>query len=217
MFWNSFSSSLGSAASTVPYAVAGLVLAVLVIIVGWFVGALLKRGTHTLLVALKVDEWTAEHGLAKAVGGVPLSLVAGSFVKWYTILIFLAEASKIVQFNTLQLMLHALAWYLPMLLQALLIVVFGLLVARFLRNKIEVTDFKKKKTIARVTEMVVVFLAVIIGANNAGINVSILETAFLIALSAFVIIVAIILGLNLGLSFRKEAKDFMADLKKDLE
>ncbi|MBI5553905.1 MAG: hypothetical protein HY917_04155 [Candidatus Diapherotrites archaeon] len=215
-FWNRFSSSLGATVATLPYALAGFILAVLVVVFGWLVGLFLKRVTITILDSLQVNQWTEQHGLGKAVGGVPLSTVAGSFVKWYTILLFVVEASNIVQFSSIRLVLQAFAFYLPVFLRAALIVVFGLLFARFMRNKIEATEFKKSKTISRIAEYVIVFLAVLIGARDAGIDVSILETAFLVALGAFVLMVALIAGFSFGLSYKKEAQELISDLRKEL-
>lgn len=198
-------------------AIPSLLTAVLIIILGWFVGVILKKVVSVLLNSLKLDDWAKDHGVDKAVGGVPLSGVVGSFVKWYTVLFFLIQAANWVQLVTIQSALIEIAKYLPILLSAAAIVVVGLIVSKMVRNKIDATGFKKKKTLAALVQWIIIYLAVILGLKNAGFDVAILEMAFLIALSAFVLLIAIIVGISFGMSFKQEAQELMQGVKKDLE
>jgi hypothetical protein len=214
---NEFSLIGAKLMSYVTQAIPSLAMAIIIICIGWIVGVILKKIVSMILNSLKLDDWAKHHNVEKAVGGVPLSNVAGSFVKWYVVLFFLIEAMRWVQFQTIQSAMNAIAFYLPVLLGAAAIVVIGLIVSNMIKNKIDATGFKKKKTLATLMQWIIIYLAVVLGLKNAGLDVSILETAFLIALSAFVLLIAIIVGISFGMSFKSEAQDLMKGIKKDME
>lgn len=199
----------------VPALIFGLAIAALIIIVGWIIGKFLGGIVSKLLKAAQLDEWAKQHKLKEAVGGVELSVLAGAFVKWYAVLIFLTEAVAFVRMDSIRTFMNALIYYIPILLAALVIIVLGLLLAKFVRNKIEATQHKYKKTAARIAEVIIIYLSVVIGLKRVGIDVSILEYAFLIAFAAFVIVVALVLGISFGLAFKKDAKQLVNDLKRE--
>jgi hypothetical protein len=214
---NEFSLIGAKLMSYVTQAIPSLAMAIIIICIGWIIGVILKKIVSMLLNSLKLDDWAKHHNVDKAVGGVPLSNVAGSFVKWYVVWFFLIEAMRWVQFQTIQSAMNAIAFYLPVLLGAAAIVVIGLIVSNMIKNKIDATGFKKKKTLASLMQWIIIYLAVVLGLKNAGLDVAILETAFLIALSAFVLLIAIIVGISFGMSFKSEAQELMKGVKKDME
>ncbi|MFH1587843.1 MAG: hypothetical protein ABIA76_00715 [Candidatus Diapherotrites archaeon] len=193
------------------------VAAIIVIIVGWFLGVILKSIVSKVLNILKLDDWAKDHNLVGAVGGLPLSSVVGSFVKWYTFFFVFALALGFIPFKTIEVFSLTLYSMMLKLLGALVLVVLGLIVAKIIENKINQTSFKKKKVLSKAVYIITVFLATVLGLKNAGFDVALLETAFLIAIGTFMFMAAIIVGISFGLSFKDEARQLVDDMKKDLK
>jgi len=192
-----------------------LCLAVILVIAGWIVGMFLKQVVAKVLQALKLDEWAARHKLKDAVGGVPLSQLVGSFVKWYVVLLFLQSAVHLIALEPLANFVGLVLVWLPFFIAGALIVVLGLMLAKFVKDKILATNLAHKKTVGLAMELIIIYVALVMGLSNAGINVTILERAFEIAFTAFVFVFAIVLGVSFGLAFKKDAKQFVMDIKRD--
>ena len=113
--------------------------------------------------------------------------------------------------------MEAIVFFIPVLLFAVAVFVLGLLLGRFVKNKIMATNHKHKKSMGSIVEMVIIYLSLILALERIGLNVQILKDAFLIAFSAFVIVLALVFGVSLGLAFKKEAKDLVNTLKKEMK
>lgn len=200
-----------------PVVIVGLLIAIIFLIVGYLVGKLFARIVETFLHKAKLDEWASHYDLEKAVGSIPLSTLAGMFVKWYTILLFLAEAAAFVQLAAIRTFVDMIVFYVPALLGALLIIVLGLLIGRYLRNQIENTKHKYKSVAGLVTQWLVIYVTLVIGLDTMGFNTSILTEAFKIAFSAMVFIIAIVIGVSFGLTFKNELRQFWLELRKEFK
>ena len=215
--WLGFQDILNNLAQSLPTVVLGLLVAAFFIIVGWLIGNFSKKVLIHLLQFAKLDEWAKANNLKDAVGGIHLSNLAGSFLKWYVILLFLQQAVDSVKLNSIKVFLEAIVFFIPVLLFAVAVFVLGLLLGRFVKNKIMATNHKHKKSMGSIVEMVIIYLSLILALERIGLNVQILKDAFLIAFSAFVIVLALVFGVSLGLAFKKEAKDLVNTLKKEMK
>lgn len=192
-----------------------LAVAVVLVMAGWILGTILKHIVANILKALQLDDWAAKHKLKDAVGGVPLSRLAGSFVKWYVIFLFLQVASFVIGLEPLTAFLNAVVLWLPRLIAAALLMVLGLLVAKFVRDKIMATNITHRKTASAILEFLVLYMAFVLALENASLQVTILVEAFKIAFTAFAIMLAIILGIGFGLAYWKDIKQLVMEIKKD--
>lgn len=214
--WKGFQDVLLNLGTSLPTVILGLLVGVFFIIIGWIVGNFAKKILIHVLQFAKLDDWAKSHNLREAVGGIHLSVLAGSFLKWYVILLFLQQAVESVKLNSIQVFLKALVFFIPVLLFASAVFVLGLLLGRFVKNKIIATNHKHKKSMGSIVELVIIYLSLILALERIGLNVQILKDAFLIAFSAFVIVLALVFGVSLGLAFKKEAKDLVNTLKKEM-
>jgi len=215
--WKGFQDILVNLAIDLPIVILGLLVALFFIIIGYLLGAFAKSILIKILQFGKLDEWAKEHNLRDAVGGIHLTVLAGSFLKWYIILLFLQQAVDSVQLNSIKIFLEALVFFIPVLLFALAVFVLGLLLAKYVKNKIELTKHAHKKTIAMLAELIIIYLALLLALDKIGLNVDILKQAFLIAFGAFVVVLALVFGVSLGLAFKKEAKDLVNTFKKEIK
>ncbi len=195
----------------------GIVGALIIILVGVIIGRIVKEIVVRVLQGAKLDEWVEEHKLKAAIGNMHLSVIIGSFIKWYVIVLFLAQAVDLINMKVLKGFAEMLVYYIPLVLGALVIFIGGLLIARFARNMIEALQHRYKKTVAVIVEVVIIYIAAIMALRTVGINVSVLEDVFKIAFTAVVLGAAIIFGIAFGLAFLKDAKQIVAEIKRETE
>lgn len=195
----------------------GLVGALIVILVGVIIGKILKEIVVRVLKASKVDDWIEEHKLKAAIGHLQISNIAGSFIKWYVIALFLAQALALINMQVLKDFTQLLVIYIPKVLGGLVIFIGALLVARFIRNMIEATQHQFKKTVAIIVEVIIIYMGAVIALQTMDVPVMILIDAFNTAFTALVAALAITIGIAFGLSFYKDAKQIVADLRKEMK
>jgi len=200
--------------------------AMILLAIGWVLGDIVKRITVRVLKSTKVDKWFEEQDLSDAIGGKDISMITGSILKWYIIVLFLAGAAEIVRLKSLQAFLEGLRLYIPLVLGGIIVFVSGLLLARYARNSIETTKHKMKKVAGVLAEAIIVLfsgvlaLTLALGENGpAYMNViaeylKIFIQPFIVA---FAYMLAIVMGIQLLTTFGDDIKKIMTDVKKSLK
>jgi hypothetical protein len=201
--WNAF-------VNVVP----GLIAAVIVFLVGYIIAEVIKRVITTLMEKALIDKWISDRKLEAAIGKVKMSRLAGSLVKWYVVALFLAQALVLIKLDVLSSFAGLLVAWIPVVAASILFIVLGLLFARYLGNKVMATDYYFKKPIQIIVEVVVAYIAIVLGLENMGFKVTILLDAFRIAFTAFVLVAAIVIGISFAMSYKKEIQDFARSFKR---
>lgn len=192
-----------------------LIGAILVLIVGAFVGVILGHATKVILEKLKVDEMVRKAKLSKAFGHVHVPNLIGEIVKWYILVLFLAPAVELVNLGTLSAMLVKFALWLPSLIGAILIFLIGLAGIHYLYATInEHTKIRGAKSANKVLSWILGIILVIMVLRQIGVDVSILENTFLLIIGAFALGLALALGISLGLGLKKEGEGLVKGLRK---
>jgi hypothetical protein len=191
-----------------------LLSVVVIVLVGYIVAKVIKQIVIKLLQSTKIDQWVDEQNLTAAIGGREVSILAGSIVKWWIVVVVLQQSLIVLQLDVLGGFLGALANYILLALVAMVMIIIGLLLARYARNAIQSTTHSYKKPVGVISELVIIYLAVILALRTIGLNVTILEDAFRIAFAAFALVLAITVGISFGLAFRTEAQKMVSDIKK---
>lgn len=193
-----------------PGIIAAVIILIIGGIIGWFFGLVLTR----VLKEGKVDFWLQQHGLGKALSGLDLSVVLGSILKWYVIVIFLGEAAGLIRLLALQNFVVAVVNYVPLLIGAFLVFLAGLIIGEYAKNSIlNKMDFPHKPFFAKLAKFLTGYFAIVIAIETMGLNSQILVDAFRIAFTALVAVVALVLGVTFALSMRKDAEKFWKSLK----
>lgn len=193
-----------------PGIIASVVVLIIGGIIGWFLGLILTR----VLKEAKIDFWLQQHGLGKALSGLDLSVVLGSILKWYVIVIFLGEAAGLIKLTALQTFVVAIVNYVPLLIGAFLVFLAGLIIGEYAKNSImNKMDFPHKPFFGKLSKFLVGYFAVVVAMETIGLNAQILVDAFRIAFTALVAVVAIVLGVTFAFSMRKDAEKFWKSLK----
>ncbi|MFA5685511.1 MAG: hypothetical protein WCZ02_10245 [Lysobacterales bacterium] len=188
-----------------------LFAAVAVLVGGWLVARLLKtlsvrlmqgaeRLWQRLVMRSPLPAGTSLHR--------PSGKVVGSLVFWLVMLFFLAAAAEILGIKVFAEWLAAIVAYLPALVAGLVILIAGVLIGNLARDLVEATaesaGIRQSEFIGRAVQLAVLGTALLIGADQIGI-----EVRFLV--SILTVFVAAVLG-GAALAFGLGARHFISNL-----
>lgn len=192
-----------------------LIAAIVILIIGYVVAYIIGHALKVLLWKLGLDKQIEQAKLSKAMGKLRLSSILGEITKWYIFLVFMQSAIDLVNLGTLSLLLQEFVMWVPNVIAAALVIIFGLYIAHFVAMKVrEHTDVKGGRTLTGILNAVIIFIVVVIALEQIGINVSILTNTFLILLGGLALGIAIAIGLSFGLGTQKDAGKALEKIKK---
>lgn len=191
----------------------GLVAAIIILIIGWVIAVIIGHAIKVLLEKIGLDRRLAEAKLSKVIGHMKLSSLLGEIVKWYIFVIFLSAAADVLRLGALSVLLSKFVSWLPDVIAAIIVIVFGLYIAHFVAMKIEEhSKVKGITTVSSIVKILITFIFAIIALEQIGIDVSILRNTFLIIVGG----IALAIGLSFGLGTKAEAANALKQLKKYL-
>ncbi|MBT4870943.1 MAG: hypothetical protein HON47_05185 [Candidatus Diapherotrites archaeon] len=191
----------------------GLIWAIITILLGYVVGIAAKFILTKLISKMGVDDWFEEQNLLGAVGNKNVSEIAGTIIKWYIFFIFLKQAVEIVNLMTLNEVLGIWLFYAIQIIIAGVVVLAGMIIGRYARNAIEASGHSLGRVIGLVIELMVIYIAVVMGINVIDLPTQLLEMVFLIAFAGVVIAAALAIGISFGLALKEEARTIVKELK----
>ena len=192
-----------------------LVAAVIVLIIGCFVAVILGHALKVILEKVKLDDYVKKARLTKAIGHTHLSSVFGELFKWYIVILFLQQAVALINLGTLFVLLDTFVRWLPSVIIAAVVLLFGLAVAHYIEIAIiEHTKMKGIKVGASAIKWTVTVIVFIIALKQIGVQVTLLENAVLLILGSLVAGFALAFGISLGLGMKSEGKEMIRNIKK---
>src|SRR3989344_6980145 len=112
--------------------VPNLVVAAIIVLVGWGIGVLFGRVVAQIIKALKVDEALKKAGVEDFLNKGGIGLDAGAFlgglVRWFIIIVFLIAAFEVLNLSQVTAFLRDILNYLPQVIVAVLILIVAGLV-----------------------------------------------------------------------------------------
>jgi hypothetical protein len=193
----------------------GLIVAILIVIIGYVVAYVLGHGVRLLLIKLGLEKQIDRAKLTKAIGNIRISHVFGELTKWYIFLIFLSTAVDVVELGTLSLILRQFVLWVPNIIAGALILIFGLFVAHYVAMKIKQhAEMAGAKTLANVAYVVITVVVILIALEQIGINVSVLTNTFLIIVASIGLGFALAIGLSFGLGTKQDAGKALNKIKR---
>lgn len=206
---------LGAIWAAIVSQLPSLVAAIIVLIIGVFVAVILGHALQVILEKLRVDDYVRKAHLTRAVGHTHVPAVAGELFKWYIIILFLQQAVALINLGTLSLLLDSFVDWLPRVIIAIVVLLFGLAVANYVQLK--TVQFSQQKGIhasGAILKWVIIVMVLILALKQIGVEVGLLENTFLLIIGSLAIGIALALGIGLGLGLRKESEGFVKNLKK---
>lgn len=200
LFLLSLQAFWGQIAIFLPKLLAALVL----LLAGWLLARLLRAGVKRGLEALGFGRIAEKSGLEALLlqGGVELSLaglIAG-VVFWLVLLVVTVSVANSLGLDMVANLAHQVVLYLPNILVAILVLVFGTLLARFI-NRLMFTWLNGVKApsalfLSTGVEYAIQIFALFIALEQLQIGTALLTTAFAIAFGGLVLALALAFGLG---------------------
>lgn len=179
-----------------------IAVAVVVLVIGWLIARLLR-----LLVVRTVTHldqlWQrviSKRGLENLQPRQPPARIVGELVFWLMLLIFVTLASGVLGLNVFGVWLKAISTYLPLVIAGMLIVIVGFVVSSLTRDVVSSTmassGVSHGDLLGRAVQIIILFIAIIIGVDQIGIDIKFLSIVIGIVLAAMLGSLALAFGLG---------------------
>ena len=201
--------------------VPNLVVAIIVLILGWLIGALFGRAIWQVFKSLKVDDALRRAGLESFLrrGGVDLDSGAfvGGLVKWFVIVIFLVAALDVLGLSQVNFFLQdVVLGYLPRVLAAALVLlvagVIGDLTGRVVVTAAKTAGVESAHFAGAIAKWAIWIFAILVALSQLGIAAAFSQTLF----TGIVIAISLALGLSFGLGGQETASRFIEKLRGEM-
>lgn len=181
-----------------------LVFFIMIIGIGWACAKLVQLAAKRLLILTNFDEFSQKSGIEAFMQHSELNLSLGhiilSVIYWLVLLLFVITGANSLGLTEIALMLHKLVAYLPKIIVAIFVVIFGTLLARFLNRLIfawlHSLKFEGALAISTSTEYVVQIFALFVALEQLEIGTQLLTALFVIVFGAIFLALAIAFGLG---------------------
>lgn len=212
VFLASLTSFWTQLASFVPQLLAALVL----LFVGWILANLARTGVVKLLDILRFDSLADKTGieafLKQGYLDISLSRIIANLVYWVIIFIVIVTVANSLGLHMVAELFNKIVLYIPNIIVAILVLVFGTLVARFINRLVFAylnnIGVQGALTISTLSEYGVIIFVVFVALEQLAIGTTLLTAAFQIGFGA--------IGLALALAFGLGGREWAAGVIKKL-
>lgn len=201
--------------------VPNLVIAIIILILGWLIGALFGRAIWQVFRSLKVDEALRRAGFENFLrrGGVTLDSGAfiGGLVKWFIIVVFLVAAFDVLGLAEVNLFLQQVVIaYLPRVIVAALVLltagVIGDVTERVVVTAARTANLSSAHFAGSIAKWAIWIFAILVALSQLGIAAAFSQTLF----TGIVIAVSLALGLSFGLGGQEAAARFIEKTRGEI-
>ncbi|MDP2432462.1 MAG: hypothetical protein Q8O33_10545 [Pseudomonadota bacterium] len=185
-----------------------LFAALLLLFLGWMLAKLARSGVMRLLVLLKFDKATEKSGLEAFMKHAELELsvgsVIGNLVYWLIILVMIVTVANSLGLSMVADLFNKVVLYIPNVIVAILVLVFGTILARFINRLVFAwlsnMEFQGALTISTFSEYAMLVFVFFMAMEQLQIANELLTAAFIISFGA--------IGLAFAIAFGLGAKDW---------
>lgn len=201
--------------------VPNLVIALVILVLGWLIGALLGRAVWQIFKSLKIDDALRRAGFESFLRRGGLSLDSGAFigalVKWFVIIVFLVAAFDVLGLSQVNLFLQEVVLgYLPRVIAAALVLLVGGVVGdiagRVVVTAARTAGVESAHFAGAVAKWAVWVFAILVALSQLGIATAFSQTLF----TGVVIAISLALGLSFGLGGQEAASRFIERLRGEM-
>jgi len=187
-----------------------LIAALLLLFLGWMLAKVARSGVRRLLTTLKFDKITEKSGLEAFMQHAELELsLAGllsNLVYWLIILVMIVTVANSLGLQMVAELFNKVVLYIPNVIVAILVLVFGTILARFINRLVFAwlnnMEFDGALTVSTFSEYAMMVFVFFIAMEQLQIANELLTAAFIIAFGA--------VGLAFAIAFGLGAKDWAA-------
>ena len=198
-----------------------LIVALVILCIGWAVGILVGKGIAHFMKMVKFDEALRKAGFEEFVRKAGLNLNSGHFlggiVKYFIIVVFLIACFDVLGLNQVTAFLQqVVVGYLPQLIIAVLILLVGVVVgdvlSRVVMASARTAGLSSASVLASVSKWAVWVFAILVAMSQMGIAGAFIQTLF----TGFVVALSLALGLSFGLGGQAAAARTIEKVQNNL-
>jgi len=178
-----------------------LIGAIVLLLIGWAVGALVGRALKKGLLRYKIDE--------RIFDGTPIIKLSNVFpliFTWTIYLIFIQSAVQVLGVTALVTVVGAIVAFLPGLIKGIIILIVGYVLGDYVRRQVEDSGILHADIMGRGLFFFVIYVSVALALPLVGIDPTLVNNILLLIVAALSVGLAMAVGLGL--------KDTVADLVK---
>ncbi len=199
-----------------------LIVAIVIVILGWLLGAALSKIISQLFKALKVDAALEASGAGQIVRRSGSNLNSGHFVgelvKWFIVVVSAVAVLGILGLDRVTFFLEeAVLGYLPQVIVAVLILVIGIALSEVVRKVIiassKAAGFRKASLLGAVAKYAIWTFAILAALFQLEIAATFIQTLF----TGIVVALSLGLGLAFGLGGRDAARDVIEGVRNEIK
>lgn len=179
-----------------------IAIALGILVIGWLFARLLRFiVVHTIM---RLDQlwqrFISNRGGEYLQPRQPPTQIVGELVFWLVLLIFVTLATGILGLNVFGIWLKTIATYLPLVIAGFLIIIVGFVVSSLVRDVVTSTmassGMSHGDLLGRSAQIIILFIAIIIGVDQIGIDIKFLSIIIGIVLAAMLGALALAFGLG---------------------
>ena len=196
--------SLGAMWPEITKVLLNLVIALLIVLIGWIIIKITVRVIKRLLRLAIVNRLDDKLNEIEIVEGKTLNFdtiaIVSKFVKWVLYIVLLVLISDVLGLEIISTQISILLEYLPQLFSSLIIFILGLIFANFVKKGIKSLfasmDMSGGKLLSQVVFFLILTFISITALNQAGIDTQIITDNINMIIAAFLLAFAIAFGLG---------------------
>jgi len=216
-----FTQSLQNVWLGVASFVPNLIIALIILAIGWVLAVLIEKLVEHLFKALKIDTALKSAGLEDVIkrSGHNLNsgLFVGSLVKWFIIVVFLMSSFDVLGLSQFAIFLRQVVGYLPQVIVAVLILMVAMVVGSVMERIViassKATNIRSAEMLGHITRWSIWIFAILTALFNLGIAPALIQTVVTGVLAGG----ALAIGLAFGLGGKDYAKGVIEDTMKKLD
>ncbi len=197
------------------------IAAVVVFLVGWLIAELLGKLAYHIIKILHLDNALSKVGFRQAweKSGFRLNtpMLFYELVKWFFVVVFLMAATNILGLVQVSEFLRTVVFYLPNVIVAAVILLIGILVAKFseglVKASVKAAGLMSANFLGALTKWAVFVFSLLIALAQLKVADDIIK----IVITGLIAAGALAMGLAFGLGGVKHAEQMIGDLRRRIE
>lgn len=198
-----------------------LIVAIIIFLVGWLIGAGLSRVVAQVVTSLRIDQALRATGIDRMLSRAGYELSAGKFlgflVEWFFIVVFLVAALQILGLTQVNAFLSTVVLgYLPQVIVAVLILLVAAVVAqaaeRVVSGSARAASLHAASFLGKVARYAIWTFAILAALSQLQVATAFVQTLF----TGFVVAISLAVGLAFGLGGQQSAARYLERLQSEL-
>ncbi|MEK7076171.1 MAG: hypothetical protein AAB941_00705 [Patescibacteria group bacterium] len=198
-----------------------LIAAVVVFLVGWLIAELLGKLAYHVVKILHLDNALSRVGFRQAweKSGFKLNtpVLFYELVKWFFVVVFLMAATNILGLGQVSEFLRTVVFYLPNVIVAMVILLIGILVAKFsegfVKASVKAAGLMSANFLGALTKWAVFIFSLLVALAQLKVADDIIK----IVITGLIAAGALAMGLAFGLGGVKHAEQMIGDLRRRIQ